>query len=152
MHQTIRHYMTAKPRTIAADDSVHRARQIMQAAGIRHLPVVAKKNGEESLVGIVTERDIRLLETCGRAGTDIRVREAMTPDPYVVTTDTSLARVARTMADRKFGSAVVVDEGKVVGIFSAVDALHALADMFEEYFAAPTSDRWGRPVPTRMEP
>lgn len=111
----------------------------MQAAGIRHLPVV---DGER-VVGIITERDIRMLEGCGRT-IDVHVREAMTPEPYVVDADAPAARVCRTMADRKLGSVVVVtDAAKVVGIFCATDAVRTLADIFDEYFSAPTSDLYG---------
>ncbi|MGZ3419639.1 MAG: CBS domain-containing protein [Polyangiales bacterium] len=148
MLQEIKHYMTKKPRCVAVTDSVHRARQIMQASGIRHLPVL---DGAR-VVGIVTERDIRLLETCGRGGTDIAVSEAMTPDPFVVGSEAPIDQVARAMSQRKLGSAVVMDDGVVVGIFSVVDALTALADVFGEYFASPKSDRWGNVVPPRIEP
>lgn len=139
MHESIRHYMTASPRVIAPTESLFRARQQMQAAGIRHLPVL---DGDK-IVGIITERDIRILEGCGRASFDVRVSEAMTPDPYVVDSDASVARVCRTMADRKYGSAIVTTDGRIAGIFCAIDALRSLAEIFEEYFSAPTSDRYG---------
>ncbi len=111
----------------------------MQAAGIRHLPVV----DGETIVGMVTERDIRMLESCGRATVDIQVREAMTPEPYVVDINMPIARVCRTMADRKLGSVIVTEDTAVVGIFCTTDALRALAEILEEYFSAPTSDRYG---------
>jgi acetoin utilization protein AcuB len=148
MLQEIKHYMTKQPRCVAVTDSVHRARQIMQASGIRHLPVM---DGAR-VVGIVTERDIRLLENCGRGGTDILVSEAMTPDPFIVGSAAPIEKVARTMAQRKLGSAVVMDDGLVVGMFSVVDALTALADVFEEYFASPRSDRYGNVLPRRIGP
>jgi acetoin utilization protein AcuB len=140
MQQAIKHYMTADPRTVGVHESVHRARQIMEACGIRHLPVV---DGER-IVGVVTERDIRILESCGRPAATTEVSQAMTPDPFVVGPNAPLASVARTMAERKYGSAIVLEDGRLVGIFCAVDALHALSDLFTEYYSAPTSDRWGR--------
>jgi acetoin utilization protein AcuB len=139
MLQEIKHYMTKGPRCVNGSVSVHRARQIMQASGIRHLPVL---DGAQ-VIGVVTERDIRLLENCGRGGTDILVTEAMTPDPFVVASDAPIEEVARTMAHRKLGSAVVTDDGVVVGIFTVVDALTALSEVFEEYFSSPRSDRYG---------
>lgn len=150
MHQSIRHYMVNNPRTVGPEETLLRARQMMQAASIRHLPVVDQTTGE--LLGVVTERDMRLLEGYGRAPYELRVRDAMTPDPFVVDADAPLRLVARTMAEHKFGSAIVLDEGRVVGIFCTTDALHALSELFDEYFAAPTSDRWGRPLEPRVEP
>lgn len=116
---------------------------MMQALSIRHLPVT---DGER-LVGIVTERDMRMLEGCGVSPLATRVRDAMTPEPYVVDSRTPLALVARQMADRKLGSAVITEGGNIVGIFSTTDALRVLAEVFDEYFSAPTSDRWGSIVP-----
>lgn len=111
----------------------------MQAAGIRHLPVV----DGEAIVGMVTERDIRMLEGCGRATLDIEVRDAMTPEPYVVDLNWPVSKVCRTMAERKLGSVIVTEGTAVVGIFCTTDALRALAEILEEYFSAPTSDRYG---------
>jgi acetoin utilization protein AcuB len=139
MHAAVRHYMTPCPRTIEADESLFRARQRMQAVAIRHLPVMEK--GE--LIGVITERDIRMLECAGRSPLDIKVREAMTPEPFAVDQEAPLAQVAETMAQRKLGSAIVLADGKVAGIFSSIDALRTLAEIFDEYFSAPTSDRYG---------
>ena len=33
------------------------------------------------------------------------------------------------MAQRKYGSAVILDQGRVVGVFTTVDALRALAEV-----------------------
>ena len=43
--------------------------------------------------------------------------------------DTSIDEVVATMAANKFGSAVVMKDGKVVGIFTTVDACRAFADL-----------------------
>jgi len=142
MYPSIQHYMTASPRFIGADETVGRARQLMQAFSLRHLPVLEG----ERLVGVVTERDIRMLEGTGASATTTRVRDAMTPEPYSVDVHAPIAKVAQCMADRKIGAAIVTDDGKVVGIFSTVDALRLLAEIFDEYFSAPTSDRWGAVV------
>ena len=48
---------------------------------------------------------------------------------YVVTPDASLDEVVSTMAAKKYGSAVVTDNGHVVGIFTTVDACSAFADL-----------------------
>ncbi|HZA50286.1 MAG TPA: CBS domain-containing protein [Myxococcaceae bacterium] len=42
--------------------------------------------------------------------------------------DDPLALAARAMARGKFGSAVVLDSGRIVGMLSVVDVLSALAD------------------------
>jgi predicted transcriptional regulator len=57
------------------------------------------------------------------------VDEAMTDEIYTVDADEALREVAREMAVRKVGSAVVVNHRQqIVGIFTTTDALRALAD------------------------
>jgi acetoin utilization protein AcuB len=57
------------------------------------------------------------------------VEEAMTAQPFTVPPDAALEDVARAMAEQKYGSAVVVDKGAVVGLFTTTDALRALSSM-----------------------
>lgn len=147
MYASIRHYMTSPARSIGPDETVFRARQMMQALSLRHLPVLEG----DRLVGVVTERDMRMLEGCGASPTNTLVRQAMTPEPYSVDVHSPISTVARRMAERKIGSAIVTEDGRVVGIFSSIDALKLLSEVFEEYFSAPTSDRYGSVIPPRVE-
>lgn len=126
MTRTVRDYMTPAARTIGADQPMAAAHRAMRARRIRHLPVLERGR----LVGIVTERDLHLVETLRDVDPDrVPVEEAMTPDPYAVAPDTPLVEVVEAMARRKLGSAVVVDGGRVVGMFTVVDALQALAEL-----------------------
>jgi acetoin utilization protein AcuB len=81
---------------------------------------------------MVTERDLAMVETVDDVDpAEVTVADAMTPDPYLVGPGMPLADVAREMAERRLGSAVVVDKGHVIGIFTTVDALQALWHMVE---------------------
>ena len=51
--------------------------------------------------------------------------------PYSVAPDATLREVVRTMAEKKYGSAVVVEGGQVVGVFTTTDALRALAGILD---------------------
>jgi len=78
----------------------------------------------------VSQRDLYLAESL--AGVDPAtdtVREAMSGEPYAVPPGAPLEEVAATMAERKLGSAIVVDRGAVIGVFTTVDALRALAGL-----------------------
>jgi len=124
----IRDHMTASPHTIGSEQSLSKAHEIMREHKVRHLPVL---HGGK-LAGMVTVRDLHLVETLKDVDPDsVRVEEAMTPDPYVVSPMASLHQVAEEMAARKLGSAIVVDAATVVGVFTTVDALHALARALE---------------------
>jgi acetoin utilization protein AcuB len=56
----------------------------------------------------------------------VTVEEAMTRDVFEAPATAPLAGVARTMLRKKYGCAVITEAGKVVGVFSTVDALEAL--------------------------
>jgi acetoin utilization protein AcuB len=103
------------------------AHELMRNHGIRHLPVL--EGG--ALVGIVSERDLHLIEALiDESPTKLKVEEAMVSDVYVVGPEDPVDAVVEHMADHKQGSAIVVDKrGSVLGIFTTVDALQVLADM-----------------------
>jgi len=55
----------------------------------------------------------------------------MTEPVFTVDPNASLAKTAREMAAHRYGSAVVLDHGIVVGLFTTTDALRALAAVLE---------------------
>ena len=103
------------------------AHQLMREHRIRHLPVLEAGK----LVGIVSERDLHLVETlpdCNPA--EVTVEEAMIPDVYAVMPEDPVDEVVQTMADRKYGATVVMNHhGGIDGIFTTVDALQVLVDV-----------------------
>ncbi|KIG18104.1 CBS domain protein [Enhygromyxa salina] len=120
---TVGDHMTANPVTIPADLSLADAALRMHDHGIRHLPVIDQGH----VVGIVSERDLALV--MGIPGVDkerVEVTEAMTAHPYIVEPSTPLEVVVATLHERKLGTAVVMDKGEILGIFSVIDALAAL--------------------------
>lgn len=126
----IRDYMTPAPRTIGFDQSLEQANLTMRELKVRHLPVL--KGGK--LIGIVSDRDISLLLTFAEQDAlNIHVEEALAPDLYFTTPNAPLSEVVDAMAKKKFGSAIVMDGSKLVGIFTAIDALHALSKILKEH-------------------
>jgi acetoin utilization protein AcuB len=125
---TIRQFMTASPETIQADLTLAQARERMYQLGARHLPVVDK--GE--LVGILSDRDVALADSLKADLEQLAVRQAMTAQPFTCGPAAHLHAVAEEMARHKYGSAIVVDPehpGHVLGLFTTVDALRALAQL-----------------------
>jgi acetoin utilization protein AcuB len=116
--------MTNAPHSIGVDQSLALAHQVMREHRIRHLPVL--RAGK--LVGLVSQRDLYLVETLKDVDPGaVTVEEAMAAEAYAVPPTALLSRVAKTMAEKRYGCAVVMEGGEVVGIFTAVDALSALA-------------------------
>jgi acetoin utilization protein AcuB len=123
----IQKYMTTTPHTIGSDQTIATAKTMMREHGFRHLPVLT--GGK--LTGVLTDRDIKLIESLAGAGAGtLQVADAMTESVYCTVPDRELDAVAAEMAEHKYGSAVVVQNDKVVGIFTTTDACRALADLF----------------------
>jgi len=105
------------------------AHNMMREHSIRHLPVL--EGG--ALVGLVSERDLHLIETLPDADpAEVTVEDAMTVDVYCVGPEDRVDAVVEWMASHKLGSAVVVDRrGAVEGIFTTIDALQVLAEVLQ---------------------
>lgn len=127
----IRSVMTPFPHAVDADDPLDDARQMMESVAVRHLPVKHR----EQLVGLVTDRDIKLVlgPYCADSNDAEapKVRHACVFDVYTVEMTTPLRVVAAEMARRRIGSALVTKEGRLAGIFTATDACRCLADLLE---------------------
>ncbi len=118
-------YMTTSPHTIGIDQPLSHAHALMSKYKIRHLPVL--KAGK--LVGVLTDRDLHLVETLKDVEPDnVAVEDAMTANPYSVEPDSPLDTVAAEMAEHKYGCAVVLDGGHVVGVLTTVDLARVLAE------------------------
>lgn len=128
--------MTPQPVTIGRKESLATAHRLMRNHNIRHLPVL--EHGD--LVGILSQRDLLFLETIRGVDTDEDVVEdAMTTETYAVTPETPIATVAKQMARKRYGCAVVMERGRVAGIFTATDALRIVAAVVPTSAAGATS-------------
>ena len=129
--------MTRSPVTVAPQNSLRRVIVLMKEGGFRRLPVVE----QQRLVGIVTDRDIRLASNSPiilRAKwhdeyllDNVKVEACMTSDPITVTPDTSMERAARLMRDRKVGGLPVMQGDKLVGIVTETDVLNYFIEVLE---------------------
>lgn len=131
--------MTPFPYAVESGAPLRQARQMMHEHDVRHLPV---RDGTR-LVGVLSDRDVKraLDPALGLPpANELFVEDAMTRDPYVVETTTPLDEVLLTMADEHIGSALVVKQKKLVGIFTAVDAFRAFAELLRETGPASPAD------------
>ena len=119
---SVRKFMSTSPVTIGPAARRNEALALMRAKRIHHMPVCDTGR----VVGMVTESDLAELEPGGDAKT---VRELMRARPYTVSPESPVDEVVKEMAGHKHGSAAVVgDNGRVVGMFTATAGLRAFAD------------------------
>lgn len=130
--------MTPFPWFIHVEDRLARAKQVMAEHDIRHLPVTE----EGDLVGVVTERDLRLVEstTDPKERDALCVRDACVLDAYVVDVAEPLDRVLLEMARRHIDSALVVKNKKLAGIFTAMDGCRAFGEFLQTLFPSDGDD------------
>lgn len=118
--------MTRSVHTIGASLSLADAARVMKKHKIRHLPVL--EGG--ALVGLISDTDVQVISSMSEIDpTCILVEEAMSQAPWTVEPSTPLVEVAAHMAEAKLGSAVVMENDKVVGVFTTTDGMRVLAEL-----------------------
>ena len=122
----IRTYMSPLPEEIDHRETLAAAISRMNERRIHHLPVM---DGPD-VFGILSRQDVQdaWLRHGAGAGSQA-VGEVCTTDPLKVSPVATIPDVTRTMVERGVTSALIVDEGMLVGIFTSIDALRVLADL-----------------------
>ena len=132
----VRDFMTRNPLTLRQDDLLRQAVEVVMVRRIRHIPVLDEKG---SLVGIVTDRDVQgtlpsplsaaapeeyeaLLETTPLA-------RIMTKNVITVGADDLAAEAVETLLADRIDGLPVLENGRLVGIFTVRDALRAYLEI-----------------------
>jgi len=154
----VKDVMTPKVICIDADEGVLKAARLMLQNRISGLPVLDK---EGELVGIVTEGDflrrgelgtqrqrpkwLEFILGPGKLAQEYvqtwggKAREIMTPDPWTIGEDETLEAVVEVMERRRIKRIPVTRAGRIVGIISRANLMHALASSARE-ISVPSSD------------
>ncbi len=143
--------MTTKVISLSADAPITQAIRLMMQHRISGVPVV---DAEQRVIGIVTEGDfLRRVETGttrkrprwleillgpGRLADEYvhgfgrKVEEIMTPDPICVKMDTPLEEIVALMERKRIKRLPVLKHGRLAGIVSRANLVHALASLVHE--------------------
>lgn len=131
----VRSRMTSDVLTVGPETTIAEALGITRANRIRHLPVVEG----ERLVGLVTDRDLRLAmppiwaeeqDELQAALRTRRVKEVMTSRIITVAADTPIEDAARLLYTHHIGCLPVLDDDRLAGILTETDLLRAFAELF----------------------
>ena len=136
---SIKAVMTPFPYSIGVEERVDKARELMDAHGIRHLPVIDGKR----LVGILAERDVERSEDARVGPTpeqQPRVGDLCRMQTYVVGLNEPLDVVLDGMVERHAEAAIVIREEKLVGIFTMSDACRQFLKLLRSLFPRSGSD------------
>jgi CBS domain-containing protein len=158
MTMRVKDVMTPNVICIGADEQVLKAARLMLQNRISGLPVL-DKDGE--LVGIVTEGDflrrselgtqrqrpkwLEFIVGPGRLAQEYthssgrKVEEIMTPEPRTIAEDEPLEAVVDAMERHHVKCLPVTRGGRVVGIISRANLMHALASFARE-ISVPSGD------------
>jgi CBS domain-containing protein len=131
--------MTPFPYSVDLDASYDEASELMGHHNVHHLPVTR----DRQVVGVITERDMMSamhVRSQSDGSADLSVRDLYIADPYIVSVDEPLDNVLLTMAERHIGSAIVTKAGKLVGMFTSMDACRSFGGYLREHFPHPTDD------------
>ncbi|HEX2166293.1 MAG TPA: CBS and ACT domain-containing protein [Longimicrobiales bacterium] len=131
----VRSRMTSHVHTASPETTLAEALSMTRAHRIRHLPILE----EERLVGIVTDRDLRLAmppiwadehDELMQALHTRRVGELMITDIITVQPDTPVEDAAKLLYSHRIGCLPVLEDGRLVGILTETDLLRAFAELF----------------------
>jgi CBS domain-containing membrane protein len=122
--------MSKKLVTLLESDTLLEARQLMDLARIRHIPIV---DAQHRFIGLLTNRDVLTYAVSKLADIDQKTRdeidsgiplaEIMRTDVTTVAPTHNLRDAAETLLHHKYGSLPVVEGEKLVGILTEADFL-----------------------------
>lgn len=135
---TVADIMTSNPITVERNTPLGEIIGLMKAHACRQLPVL----DEGKLIGIITDRDVRLamnspLTLRERAQdqallNNVTAEACMTTAPMTIDSTAPATLAASLMKTYKFGALPVVDNGTLVGIVATTDILASYIKLLGE--------------------
>lgn len=131
--------MTTKLITLSTHDTLKTAREIMQKARIRHLPITSGSGG---FVGLLSQRDLlrATVSHFAEVEPDVReqieagipISEVMEVEVLTVPPDMPLAQAGELLLAHKFGCLPVLERGQLRGILTEADFVKLCLALLEQ--------------------
>ncbi|ADU29818.1 CBS domain-containing protein [Evansella cellulosilytica] len=117
---TAQHLMSTPVHVVAEETSVEEASKMLYRYGHTGFPVI----NASQLVGVISRRDIdkALHHQLGHAP----VKGFMSRNPLTISPEKSLEAIQALMIDKQVGRLPVLENGKLVGIVTRSDVIHAM--------------------------
>lgn len=121
----VRGRMTREVITVGPSTPIAEALDLARHNDIRHLAVVEG----DRVVGVVTEKDVRLALGADGTPADATVGDIMTTPPITTAPDTPVETAAQTLIRNRIGCLPVVEGEALVGILTESDLLRAFVEL-----------------------
>jgi acetoin utilization protein AcuB len=131
----VRSRMTEDVITVTPDTTLAQALGFARTHGIRHLPVLQ----DRQLVGIVTDRDLRLAmppiwaDRNGELQQALHQRtvgELMITELITTSPDLPVEEAGKLFYEKRIGCLPVLEDGELIGILTETDLLRAFVELF----------------------
>lgn len=113
----LRDIMSREIACVSADDTVEKAAKLMKTYNVGSIPVCA----QNSVIGIITDRDIALRAVSVGDDGYIQVKKVMTANPVVGTPDMDVDDAVRLMSEHQIRRLPIVENNTLVGMVSLGD-------------------------------
>ena len=129
---TLKAAMTPFPYSVEFETTLTTVRKLIKDHNIHHIPVM--NNGE--IVGVITGSDVEKKEkmVSGDDEKSLEVSHVHMSRPYIVDINEPLENVLLTMAHKHIGATVITKHGKLVGVFTYIDACRYFGEYLQEKF------------------
>lgn len=137
MDATVSDYMTTDVVSVEIPGNRDDVLKILKRTGISGVPVLK----DDRLVGIITRRDLL------RKSEETQLGLLMTADPVTIGSECTLREAARILIHENVRRLPVVEDGRLIGLLSVADLVHAIAQMripneIKEQFTSQTFALW----------
>jgi CBS domain-containing protein len=133
----VRDYMTSDVVHVEIPGNRDDVLKILKRTGISGVPVIKNKK----IVGIITRKDLL------RKPEETQLGLLMTTKPVTISPDADVSEAARILVTKKIRRLPVVEDGRLVGLLSVADLIHAIAqkkikDEIKDEFTSQTFALW----------
>ena len=119
--------MTPNPTARRPEDDLKSVLDVMKQENVGIVPIT-EGNGEQRVVGVVTDRDIALhLGESDRRPSEVRASEAMTTDIVSVAPEADIHEVSRKMQNSQVRRVLVTEGKRLLGVIATADLARASA-------------------------
>lgn len=125
--------MVKNPLFITPDEKISKTELLMLRKKIGGLPVI-KDQKNRQLIGIITQRDIRLARfAMNLESSKTTVKDLMTSEPFVVKRDEVVRNILKLMFEKKIQRLPVVnDNGQLIGLIVQNQILKKLYEFMKK--------------------